>query len=96
MPLFHTHAFKGVSVYVGGHLHLFSGTSSASPDTPGHTHIIAGRTTTNAGHAHGYSLRSWEPTVVGLGKHYHYFTGDTDETQRHRHPMSATTFVLGE
>lgn len=96
MPGLHTHAFQGVTVFVDGHLHLFSGISSASPDTPGHTHTIAGRTTTDAGHSHSYSLTSQGPTVVGPGKHYHYYTGDTHFAQGHRHPMSGTTFVLGE
>jgi hypothetical protein len=92
----HTHAFKGVTVFVGGHLHLFSGVSSASPDTPGHMHLIAGDTTSVAGHSHHYSLVSQGPTVVGPGKHYHYYVGNTEVTNGHLHPMSGTTFVLGE
>ena len=96
MPVLHTHEFKGVTVFVGGHLHLFSGVSSASPDTPGHMHVIAGDTTNEAGHSHHYSLISHEPTVVGPGRHYHYYTGNTEVTDGHLHPMSGTTFVLGE
>jgi hypothetical protein len=96
LPALHTHQYKGVTVYVDGHLHLFSGVSSASPDVPGHTHTIAGRTTTDAGHSHGYSLTTREPTMVGPGRHYHYYAGDTDMAMGHRHPMSGTTFVLGE
>jgi hypothetical protein len=96
LPVLHTHQFKGVTVYIDGHLHLFSGVSSESPDTPGHTHNIAGRTTTDAGHFHSYLLISHGPTVVGPGRHYHYYAGDTAIALQHRHPMSGTTFVLGE
>lgn len=98
MIVLHTHEFKGVTVYVDGHLHLFSGVSSASPETPGHTHIIAGETTTDHGHSHGYSIQTQGPTYVDPGRyrHYHYFTGETYYTWGHAHPMESTTFVLGE
>lgn len=96
MPELHTHQYRGVTVYVDAHLHLFSGVTSASPDTPGHTHNITGTTTVDAGHSHRYLLTSAGPTVVGPGRHYHAYAGDTDMTMNHRHPMSGTTFVLGE
>jgi len=94
----HTHQFKGVTVYVDGHLHLFSGVSSASPETPGHTHIIAGETTTTDGHSHGFSIVTQPPTYVDEAryKHYHYYTGNTYTVRNHFHGMESTTFVLGE
>jgi hypothetical protein len=94
----HTHEFKGVTVYVDGHLHLFSGISSASPNVPGHTHDIAGQTSVSLDHLHGFSFVSQGPTYVDreLYKHYHYFQGITGYTFAHKHPLSGTTFVLGE
>lgn len=94
----HTHEFKGVTVYIDGHLHLFSGVSSASPNVPGHTHAISGVTSVNGGHSHAFSLTTMGPTYVDSEqyKHYHYFEGATDIALFHSHPMSATTFVLGE
>ena len=94
----HTHQFKGVTVYVDGHLHLFSGVSSASPETPGHTHIIAGETTTADGHSHGFYIVTQPPTYVDdeRYKHYHYYTGNTYTVRNHSHGMESTTFVLGE
>ena len=94
----HTHRFKGVTVYVDGHLHLFSGVSGASPNVPGHVHSIAGQTTVNFDHLHEFSFLSQGPTYVDreLYKHYHYYEGITDFALGHRHPMSGTTFVLGE
>ncbi|MHB1314305.1 MAG: YmaF family protein [Christensenellales bacterium] len=92
----HTHTFRGVTTYIDGHLHLFFGTTGASPDLPGHTHTVAGRTTMNTGHDHSYSLTTWPPTVVGAGRHYHYFNGNTGAVQGHSHPMSGTTSVMGE
>jgi len=85
-------------VYVDGHLHLFSGVSSASPETPGHTHIIAGETTTTDGHSHGFSIVTQPPTYVDEAryKHYHYYTGNTYTVRNHFHGMESTTFVLGE
>lgn len=91
----HTHQFRGVTTYVNGHLHLFSGVSSASPDIRGHTHTVAGTTTTDSGHSHSYNLTTKTPTYVNAG-HYHYYEGDTNITNGHDHPMSGTTFVLGE
>lgn len=95
---FHTHEFKGVTVFVDDHLHLFWGVSSASPNVPGHTHIIAGITTVNDGHSHPYRFVSQGPTYVDRVhyKHYHYYEGVTAVVLRHDHPMSGTTFVLGE
>lgn len=87
----HTHAFKGVTVFVDGHLHLYHGISSASPDIPGHTHIIAGQTTVNDGHSHGYNIVTEGPHKVNSG-HYHYFNGNTQVTMGHSHGMSSTTF----
>ena len=94
----HMHMFKGVSVYVDGHLHLFSGVSSAALNLPGHTHTISGNTTTDAAHYHPYSVTTYGPTYVDAAhyKHYHYYEGRTDLVLNHRHPMSGTTFVLGE
>lgn len=94
----HTHEYKGVTAYADGHVHLFSGVSSASPNFPGHTHIIAGETTVNDGHSHPYRLISEGPTYVDSAryKHYHYFAGLTGFTRGHDHSMSGTTFVLGE
>lgn len=94
----HTHQFRGVSVYVDGHLHLFSGVSSASPETPGHTHIISGETTTADGHSHGFSIQTQGPTYVDTGryKHYHYYKGQSFNMLGHNHGMESTTFVLGE
>ena len=94
----HTHQFKGVTVYVNGHLHLFSGFSSASPETPGHTHIIAGETTIADGHSHGFSIVTEPPTYVDAAryKHYHHYKGQTFVVQNHSHGMESTTFVLGE
>jgi hypothetical protein len=94
----HTHQFKGVTVYVDGHLHLFSGVTSASPETPGHTHVVAGQTTTADGHSHGFSIVTQPPTYVDEGryKHYHYYTGNTYTVRNHSHGMESTTFVLGE
>jgi len=94
----HTHKFKGVTVYMDGHVHLFNGVSGASPNVPGHTHIITGETSVNFGHSHGFSLMSQGPTYVDreFYKHYHYYEGITDFALGHRHPMSETTFVLGE
>ena len=96
--MLHTHQFKGVTTYVDGHLHFWSGVTSASPNVPGHTHIVAGETTVNDGHSHSYSLRTYPPTYVDQGhyKHYHYYEGDTHTTLDHHHHMSETTFVLGE
>jgi hypothetical protein len=96
--MLHTHKFKGVTEYSDGHLHLFSGISSASTEEPGHTHIIAGDTTMADGHSHRYSIRTQPPTYVDAGgyKHYHYFTGRTYNVQNHTHGMESTTFVLGE
>jgi hypothetical protein len=94
----HTHPLKGVTVYVDGHLHLFSGVTSASPETPGHTHTVAGQTTTVDGHAHGFSIQTQPPTYVDSGgyKHYHYYKGNTYTVRNHSHGMESTTFVLGE
>ena len=94
----HTHQFKGVTTYVDGHVHFWSGVSSASPNIPGHTHLIAGQTTVNDGHSHGYSITTQGPTYVDAQryKHYHYYAGDTLYARGHRHGMSETTFVLGE
>lgn len=92
---FHTHAFKGVTVYVNGHLHMFYGVSSANPNVPGHTHIISGNTTINSGHSHSYSLVAHTQTNAGAG-HYHYYEGITDYAAQGAHPMSGTTYVLGE
>lgn len=94
----HTHKFKGVTVYVDGHLHLFSGVSSAAPETPGHTHVIAGETTMADGHSHGFSIVTQPPTYVDAGryKHYHYYKGQTFVVRNHSHGMESTTFVLGE
>jgi hypothetical protein len=96
--LFHAHAFKGVTTYEDGHLHLYSGVSSASPNAPGHTHIIRGQTTINGGHTHGYFIISEGPTYVDRAhyKHYHYYEGNTFTVMGHRHGISETTFVLGE
>ena len=91
----HTHEFKGVTTYVDGHLHLFSGVSSASPNIRGHTHVVEGTTTTDSGHSHNYSLTTWPQTDVNAG-HYHYYEGATAISEGHDHPMSGTTFVLGE
>lgn len=94
----HMHKFKGVTVFVDGHVHLFSGVSGASPNVPGHTHSISGVTSVNGGHSHAFSLATIGPTYVDREqyKHYHYFEGTTDLALFHSHPMSATTFVLGE
>jgi hypothetical protein len=94
----HTHEFKGVTVFVDGHLHRFSGVSSESPNVPGHTHIIAGVTTVTDFHSHPYWIVSQGPTYVDRErfKHYHYFSGITAVVLDHDHPMSGTTFVLGE
>lgn len=94
----HTHQFKGVTVYVDGHLHLFSGVTSASPETPGHTHTVSGETTTTDGHSHGFSIQTQPPTYVDEGgyKHYHYYVGQTYNVRNHSHGMESTTFVLGE
>ncbi len=92
----HTHQFQGVTTYVEGHLHLFSGVSTPSEDVPGHTHNIIGITTIASGHSHRYFIITQGPTIVGPGKHYHYFKGATGVTQGHSHPMESTTFVLGE
>ncbi len=94
----HTHEFRGVTVYEDGHLHLFSGVTSASPNVPGHTHTIAGVTTTDSGHAHRFAFQSGEPTYVdSVGyKHYHDYVGSTNSAVGHSHGMSGTTFVLGE
>lgn len=91
----HSHNFKGVTTYVDGHLHLFSGVSSISPDVPGHTHIIEGQTTTNDGHSHGYSIVTQGPTYVDSA-HYHYYEGNTFTVLDHRHFITETTFVFGE
>ncbi|MFZ5974773.1 MAG: YmaF family protein [Bacillota bacterium] len=91
----HTHAFKGVTTYIDGHLHLFSGVSSASPDVPGHTHYITGTTTISNGHSHSFNLITHTQTNVNSG-HYHYYQGDTAIVLGHSHPMESTTFVLGE
>lgn len=95
---FHTHKFKGVTVYVDGHVHLFSGVSGASPNVPGHTHVIEGQTAVSFGHSHGFSYMTQGPTYVDREqyKHYHYHEGITDIALDHRHAMSGTTFVLGE
>jgi hypothetical protein len=95
---FHTHAFKGVTVFVDDHLHLFWGVSGPGPNVPGHTHKIAGTTTVNDGHSHPFRMMSQGPTYVDRErfKHYHYFEGETAVVQNHRHPMSGPTFVLGE
>lgn len=94
----HTHEYKGVTVYVDGHLHLFSGVSGPALNVPGHTHAINGVTTISDRHSHPYTMRTIGPTYVDREqyKHYHYFEGNTGYTDGHRHPMSATTFVLGE
>jgi hypothetical protein len=94
----HTHAFQGVTVYVDGHLHLFSGVTSASPNVPGHTHTVSGVTTTNSGHWHNFSMQTQGPTYVDSGgyKHYHYYKGNTNVAASHTHGMESTTFVLGE
>lgn len=91
----HTHKFKGVTVYINGHLHLFSGTSSASPNVAGHTHYLNGNTTINNGHSHPYSLITRFQTDAGVG-HYHYYEGITGYAGGGAHPMSGTTTVLGE
>lgn len=94
----HTHKFKGVTVYVNGHVHLFSGVSGASANLPGHVHNIAGQTTVNSGHSHDFLFMTQGPTYVDREryKHYHYYAGVTSFVSGHRHPMSGTTFVLGE
>jgi hypothetical protein len=94
----HTHEFKGVTVFIDGHLHLFSGVSGPAPNVPGHTHAIGGVTSVNGGHSHAFSMQTIGPTYVDRMqyKHYHYFKGTTDTALFHSHPMSATTFVLGE
>lgn len=94
----HTHQFKGVTVYVDGHVHLFSGVSSASPNVPGHVHNVAGQTSVSLDHFHDYSYNTQGPTYVDQAhyKHYHYHEGITGYSFAHRHPMNGTTFVLGE
>lgn len=94
----HRHEYKGVTVFVDGHVHLFSGISSASPNVPGHTHTIAGQTTVNDGHSHPYRMISEGPIYVDRAryKHYHFYSGVTGFVRGHDHPMSGTTFVLGE
>jgi hypothetical protein len=92
----HSHKFKGVTTYVDGHVHLFSGVSSMSPDVPGHTHTIEGQTTVDDGHSHGFYIITQGPTKVDSKAHYHYYEGNTNIVRNHKHFITETTFVYGE
>ena len=94
-PVMHSHRFKGVTTYVDGHLHLFSGISSVSPNVPGHRHFITGITTFNFAHSHPYNLITDTQTNVDSA-HYHFYAGNTYEVLAHHHFIEETTFVFGE
>ena len=94
----HTHRFIGLTTYVSGHNHVFSGVTSANPDTPGHVHTMRGGTTYDAGHDHAYGLTTGPAVDVGTG-HLHNFAAETSTAaipNVHSHAMRGRTSIFIE
>lgn len=73
----HTHRYNGVTTYDSGHVHEYSGETSADPDYQGHVHYMTGVTTYDDGHNHSYRIQTG-PAIYFNGGHYHYFRGSVD------------------
>ncbi|WP_420851995.1 YmaF family protein [Pelotomaculum isophthalicicum] len=80
----HTHNFYGGTSYDDGHMHLYQGTTTPSPEGPSHTHHIYVRTTTEQMHDHLMDVETGPPIPIQWG-HVHYFSGTTSINGAHPH-----------
>jgi len=78
-----------------GHIHEYSGTTSANPDTPGHIHYMVGQTTFEDGHIHRYSLRTG-PSIPVNGGHTHYYYAATSFEDGHIHYLYGYTNIYDQ
>lgn len=90
----HSHDFRGVTTYTNGHVHRYTGTTSAAPNVPGHTHFMAGETSVSDGHTHRYGLYTG-PDIQADGGHTHQYQGATALNDRHVHYLYGYTTTYG-
>jgi hypothetical protein len=89
----HTHQYQGISSFNSGHFHYYTGTTSPSPDTLGHVHILEGETVLSDNHVHHYKITS-EPAIHSGKGHYHNYRGNTDITNSHLHMIAGSTSMV--
>jgi hypothetical protein len=93
LPVYHVHAFEGVTSFDEGHVHEYVGvTQSAQTGVP-HVHHYHSETSFNNGHTHIIAGVTGPDVDVPGGGHIHYFEGFTTVNGRtpHTHRYSGAT-----
>jgi hypothetical protein len=90
----HRHHFSGVTSFMGGHDHRYTGTTEPAPTGVQHTHGYFTVTSLDDGHKHEIRGTTGPaiPLPGGVG-HYHNFHGETtvNGVHPHSHKYSGTT-----
>lgn len=74
-PIYHVHAFSGVTSYDDGHVHEYAGMTAPAPTGVPHVHQYYTITTVNNGHTHVIQGVTGPAIDVPGGGHIHYFEG---------------------
>jgi hypothetical protein len=90
MPDMHTHLYSKETSLNNGHKHRYWGETGPSPDVPGHTHNIIGRTCEEDRHKHSYSFATAAERGNGSG-HVHHYAGVAEYGEGHIHTMTGYT-----